>query len=321
MRKRSWIDRELLERLRSRVRSGEAFRQEYMNEVPAQEGRPGEERLLAGREYKQDVYAEAERAGKKVTLTSGRAREKSTTLVTPGETGLRREDREWRKLLDKTLDALGENPGKASSHVPPADRAAAQQYINSHIVKGPQSGDTNINVAKQPQVGNTNSHTIWCCKTVGTNFNVAKQSSSGSIVLKSEKTQPMVTIIVEIGPAHCRGTHTLPWTGRDLRTYAHQIPSAASVFPRGKIFTHKPVFKGPQRLWYVPRPGEVLIVHGAQWSAARHLGQRQVLDSEAASRLKAIAQETIVERATPQRLPAGKTIPGAERVFTKLFGS
>jgi hypothetical protein len=111
------------------------------------------------------------------------------------------------------------------------------------------------------------------------------------------------------------GTHRLPHTGSDLKSYLAHIRGGVSVALRARIHTMKPEVRGPHRLYHAPAPGEVLVFRPARESIAHGMGQRILPDSEATTRLQGIGRQAAERRAGKPEMTDDALVSFAQKLL------
>jgi len=130
-------------------------------------------------------------------------------------------------------------------------------------------------------------------------------------------TKPPVTLRVSLGHPGSDGEHEFPWTGSDLQSYLRRVRGGVSLALRARMMCLEPEIHGPLRLYYCPKPGEVIVLQPPRASVSHRLGQRFHPDAEVSTRMRATAVQIAQERA------AGRTDPGTEAMAMlarKLLG-
>ena len=125
----------------------------------------------------------------------------------------------------------------------------------------------------------------------GANTGVAKNTPTGGVPHAPGKKRQTVQIAIQIEGRYQGTSRELPHTGSDLKSYLRHLPGGVRLGARARIWAHQPEVRGPLRLYDCPRPGELIILHPPEFSMARTLGQKRVLDSEVQATLTRTARE------------------------------
>jgi len=108
--------------------------------------------------------------------------------------------------------------------------------------------------------------------------------------------------------------HEAAHSGRDLKSYLRLIPRALSFARRSRIWVHEPKVRGPLRLYDVPQPGELVVLHEADYSIAPAMGQRGFKsDAEVRASMVHVAQASL-NAAVATRRPVVASRPAAPAV-------
>jgi hypothetical protein len=103
-----------------------------------------------------------------------------------------------------------------------------------------------------------------------------------------------VTILIDMKGYPGERRHESPCTGLDLKSYLRRIPRGMALARRSRIWVHQPAIRGPLRLYDVPQPGEVIVLHEAEYSIAPALGQRGFRsDAEVRASMVYVAQASL----------------------------
>jgi len=193
---------------------------------------------------------------------------------------------------------------------PSAGPGTAPQGITEHRRRG--AGGNRVVADHAVAHGNTN-------RIVADDANriVANGVNGDTIARTSKNSSTKVRIRIEMGKPGVDGEHLFEWTGSDLRSYLVRVRGGVSLALRARIFRHEPEIDGPLRLYTVPSPGDLIILHHYKWSLATHLGQRVTRDADITSSMRATARHVAEQRAQG---PAPMGPDDLAGLFCKLLG-